>query len=66
MLSKMPMAYPPGIPIICPGERNNRPCYRIPKALNQEGCHLQGTEDPQAKVIKVLADKMQKNTTARW
>jgi arginine decarboxylase len=55
--AEMLMAYPPGIPIICPGERITDHVIEYAKALNQEGCHLQGTEDPQAKVIKVLADK---------
>ncbi|WP_213950427.1 aminotransferase class I/II-fold pyridoxal phosphate-dependent enzyme [Tepidanaerobacter syntrophicus] len=54
--TEMLMAYPPGIPILCPGERITREVIDYVKALNSEGCHLQGTEDPEAKAIKVLAD----------
>lgn len=54
--TEMLMAYPPGIPILCPGERITREVIEYAKALNSEGCHLQGTEDPDAKSIKVLAD----------
>jgi len=55
--AEMLMAYPPGIPIICPGERITSEVIEYAKALRAEGCHLQGTEDPEAQVIKVLADK---------
>ncbi|WP_422446342.1 aminotransferase class I/II-fold pyridoxal phosphate-dependent enzyme [Thermoanaerobacterium sp. DL9XJH110] len=55
--AEMLMAYPPGIPIICPGERITRDVIEYAKALKVEGCHLQGTEDPEANVIKVLADR---------
>lgn len=55
--TEMLMAYPPGIPIICPGERITREVIDYAKALISEGCHLQGTEDPDALSIKVLADR---------
>lgn len=55
--TEMLMAYPPGIPILCPGERITKEVIEYAKTLNSEGCHLQGTEDPDAKTIKVLADK---------
>jgi arginine decarboxylase len=55
--TEMLMAYPPGIPILCPGERITKEVIDYAKALNSEGCHLQGTEDPDARSIKVLADK---------
>ena len=55
--TEMLMAYPPGIPILCPGERITREVIDYAKALSSEGCHLQGTEDPDARSIKVLADK---------
>lgn len=54
--TEMLMAYPPGIPIICPGERITSEVIEYAKALRAEGCHLQGTEDPDAIMIKVLAD----------
>jgi arginine decarboxylase len=55
--AEMLMAYPPGIPIICPGERITEEVVEYAKTLKSEGCHLQGTEDPEAEIIKVLADK---------
>lgn len=55
--TEMLMAYPPGIPIICPGEKITREIIDYAKALQAEGCHLQGTEDPEGLVIKVIADK---------
>ncbi|MDI3480627.1 MAG: arginine decarboxylase [Tepidanaerobacteraceae bacterium] len=55
--AEMLMAYPPGIPIICPGERITREVIEYARALKSEGCHLQGTEDPEAEIIKVLAEK---------
>ncbi|HHW02291.1 MAG TPA: aminotransferase class I/II-fold pyridoxal phosphate-dependent enzyme [Thermoanaerobacterales bacterium] len=55
--AEMLMAYPPGIPIICPGERITKDVIEYARALKAEGCHLQGTEDPEAENIKVLADK---------
>jgi len=55
--TEMLMAYPPGIPIICPGERITKEVIEYAKTLNAEGCHLQGTQDPDARTIMVLADK---------
>src|SRR5690606_8911340 len=55
--TEMLMAYPPGIPIICPGERITKEVIEYAKTLNSEGCHLQGTQDPDARTIMVLADK---------
>jgi arginine decarboxylase len=55
--AEMLMAYPPGIPIICPGERITEEVLEYVKTLKSEGCLLQGTEDPKAEIIKVLADK---------
>jgi arginine decarboxylase len=55
--AEMLMAYPPGIPIICPGERITKEVIEYANTLKSEGCLLQGTEDPEAEVIQVLADK---------
>lgn len=57
--TEMLMAYPPGIPILCPGEQITKEVIEYAKALSSEGCHLQGTEDPDAQYIKVLAKKEQ-------
>lgn len=59
--AEMLMAYPPGIPILCPGERITKQIIEYVKILNAEGCHLQGTEDPEAKSIKVLAEDKSEN-----
>lgn len=48
------MAYPPGIPIICPGEKITREIIDYINILRNEEAQLQGTEDPEVKKIKVL------------
>lgn len=53
---EMLMAYPPGIPIICPGERITEDVIGYAKALWMSGCRLQGTDDPEGKTINVLTD----------
>lgn len=55
--TEMLMAYPPGIPIICPGERVTKEVIEYAKILRTEGCQLQGTQDPEARTLMVLADK---------
>jgi len=52
--TEMIMAYPPGIPIICPGERVTREIIDYVNVLRNEQAILQGTEDPEVKQIKVL------------
>lgn len=54
---EMIMAYPPGIPVICPGERINRDVIDYIKILKQEKCELQGTADPLVEYITVLVRK---------
>lgn len=49
------MAYPPGIPIVCPGERITKEVIEYVNVLRNEDAVLQGTEDPKVKRIKVLA-----------
>jgi len=53
--AEMIMAYPPGIPIICPGEVITREIIEYVRVLKQEHCQLQGTEDPLMDKIKVLS-----------
>lgn len=53
--AEMIMAYPPGIPLICPGERITREVIDYVKILKKEPCQLQGTEDPEINYIKVLS-----------
>ncbi|MFZ3171465.1 MAG: aminotransferase class I/II-fold pyridoxal phosphate-dependent enzyme [Carboxydocellales bacterium] len=52
--AEMIMAYPPGIPILCPGERITPEIIEYVRVLKQENCQLQGTEDPYMEQIKVL------------
>ncbi len=53
---EMIMAYPPGIPVICMGERITRDIIEYIDLLKREKCELQGTEDPHADYIKVLGN----------
>ena len=51
---EMIMAYPPGIPVICLGERITKDIIDYIKILKEEKCTLQGTSDPYVNYIKVL------------
>ncbi|MGB9679051.1 MAG: aminotransferase class I/II-fold pyridoxal phosphate-dependent enzyme [Thermoanaerobacteraceae bacterium] len=52
--AEMIMAYPPGIPMICPGERITKDIIDKVRFLKKQHCQLQGTEDPNIEHIKVL------------
>lgn len=52
--AEMIMAYPPGIPLICPGERLSREIIDYINILKRERLNLQGTEDPTVSRIKVV------------
>lgn len=56
--AEMIMAYPPGIPIICPGERISREIIDYVNILKSEDAILQGTEDPDVTRIKVLTRRL--------
>ncbi|MCB1172550.1 MAG: aminotransferase class I/II-fold pyridoxal phosphate-dependent enzyme [Leptospiraceae bacterium] len=51
---EMVMSYPPGIPVICPGERITRDIIDYINILKEHNCHLQGTADPFVNNIRVL------------
>ncbi|MDP4180012.1 MAG: aminotransferase class I/II-fold pyridoxal phosphate-dependent enzyme [Bacillota bacterium] len=51
---EMVMAYPPGIPVICMGERISQEIIDYIKLLKEEKCALQGTADPYVNEIRVL------------
>ncbi|AZR72561.1 arginine decarboxylase [Anoxybacter fermentans] len=51
---EMLMAYPPGIPIVCPGERITQDILDYVKILKEQHAMLQGTADPYANYIRVL------------
>lgn len=50
------MAYPPGIPILCPGEMITKEIIDYVKALKDANLYVQGTEDPEVNYIKVVSD----------
>lgn len=50
------MAYPPGIPILCPGEMITREIINYVKELKEAHLYVQGTEDPDVNNIKVVSD----------
>lgn len=48
------MAYPPGIPIVTPGEKITQEMIDYIGLLKEERTVLTGTEDPEVNNIKVL------------
>ena len=48
------MCYPPGIPILAPGERITNEIIDYIEYAKEKGCALQGTEDLQANYLNVL------------
>lgn len=53
---EMIMAYPPGIPAVCPGERITKEVVEYVQTLKREHSQLQGTEDPYVNYIRVLGE----------
>lgn len=51
------MCYPPGIPILAPGERITREIVDYIQFAKDRGCSLQGTEDPEVNHINVIKRK---------
>jgi len=50
------MAYPPGIPILCPGEIITKAIVDYVEELKNANLYVQGTEDPEVKNIKVVSE----------
>lgn len=50
------MCYPPGIPILAPGERITKEIIDYILYAGEKGCSLQGTEDPKVTYLKVIKD----------
>lgn len=48
------MAYPPGIPVLCPGEEITKEIVDYVQELKDTGLYVQGTEDPEVEYIKVV------------
>lgn len=51
---EMIMAYPPGIPVVCMGEKITQEVIAYIQLLKAEDCELQGTADPYVNYIRVL------------
>ena len=48
------MCYPPGIPILTPGERITEDIIEYILYAQEKGCSLQGTIDPTVKCLHVI------------
>lgn len=48
------LAYPPGIPVLCPGEKITKEIVDYIEKLKAAGLYVQGTEDPKVENIKVV------------
>lgn len=55
--AEMIMAYPPGIPIIIPGERISKEVINYIEELREQKTHLQGMEDPNLEYINIIEDE---------
>ncbi len=53
------MCYPPGIPILAPGEMITEEIIEYILYAKEKGCFLQGTEDPDVNYLNVLVDDRQ-------
>lgn len=53
--SEFVMCYPPGIPILAPGERVTREILEYIRYAKEKGCSMTGPEDPEIKHLNVLA-----------
>ncbi len=52
--SEFVMCYPPGIPILAPGERITRDILHYIKYAREKGCQMTGPEDPSIRHLNVL------------
>jgi arginine decarboxylase len=51
------LAYPPGIPVLCPGEKITAEIIKYVQQLKDAGLYVQGTEDPKVEYIKVVLEE---------
>ena len=54
--SEFVMCYPPGIPILAPGERITQDILDYIEYARVKGCSLTGPEDPEIRNINVLEE----------
>ena len=52
--SEFVMCYPPGIPILAPGELITDEIIEYVLYAKEKGCSMQGTEDPAVEYLNVL------------
>ena len=50
------MCYPPGIPILAPGERVTEDIIHHIRFAKEKGCSLQGTSDQNADYLQVIKE----------
>jgi arginine/lysine/ornithine decarboxylase len=55
VVAEMVVPYPPGIPLLVPGERMSRHVLATIDQLIEEGVHLVGMSDPSGRTIRCLA-----------
>lgn len=53
--AELVMCYPPGIPILTPGERITEEIIEYILYAKEKGCSVQGTKDPEIRLISVIA-----------
>ena len=63
---EMVMVYPPGIPIVCPGERIDRDIVEYLKSLRNEKCVIEGARDPELNTIQVLGSQKGSRRTMKF
>ena len=49
------MCYPPGIPLLAPGEKITKTVLEHIRYAKEKGCSMTGSEDPELKHLNVLA-----------
>ncbi|HRX59579.1 MAG TPA: aminotransferase class V-fold PLP-dependent enzyme [Eubacteriales bacterium] len=59
--SEFVMCYPPGIPVLAPGEVVTREIIEYILYAQAKGCSMQGPEDPEIKNLNVLSGKEARN-----
>ena len=55
--SEMAAPYPPGIPLICPGERYSREMLELMRQYKADGCEFHGPSDASLEVLYVLKEE---------
>ena len=56
--SEFVMCYPPGIPILAPGERITKEILEYIQYAKAKGCSMTGPEDPDIEHINILTQEV--------